>query len=187
MRKGFTVVELLTCVAIIGVISALAFPAFASAQRKGLVTQTTSNLHQIQVAAELYRQGESGVQDFGSASDMGLPTLEHMILAEKRGRAIMPPMYSAASLWRAPCGVHPSMPKDPWIQWMVGEEGDWAGVSRHLQARSPLAVSLQCTDSNVEMSNRYQPKRLMAVQLDGTLINRTTDGNPLTLLYWKNQ
>ena len=47
MRRGFTLVELLTVIAIISILAALAFPAFARAKASAKQTHCLSNLSQI--------------------------------------------------------------------------------------------------------------------------------------------
>ena len=54
MRRGFTLVELLTVIAIISILAALAFPAFARAKASAKQTNCLSNLSQIGRAMLLY-------------------------------------------------------------------------------------------------------------------------------------
>lgn len=57
-RKGFTLVELLIVLAIIGLLAALIFPAFKRAQENSSQASCASNLKQIYQAVQLYRQDE---------------------------------------------------------------------------------------------------------------------------------
>lgn len=57
-RKAFTLVELLIVIAIIGLLAAILFPAFRRAQESAAQTNCASNLKQIYMAVELYRQDE---------------------------------------------------------------------------------------------------------------------------------
>lgn len=59
--RGFTLIELLVVVAIIAIIMALAFPAFARAIERAKATKDMSNLRQIGMATQLYMNDNSGV------------------------------------------------------------------------------------------------------------------------------
>ena len=57
-RQAFTLVELLIVIAIIAILAALIFPAFARARESARRTTCTSNLHQIGLAVQIYRTEE---------------------------------------------------------------------------------------------------------------------------------
>lgn len=52
--KGFTVVELLVTISIIGILSTITFASFSQAQKKARITKRVSDLKQMQVALEYY-------------------------------------------------------------------------------------------------------------------------------------
>ena len=54
-RRAFTLVELLIVIAIIAILAAFLFPAFARSRESARRTSCTSNLHQIGMAVQIYR------------------------------------------------------------------------------------------------------------------------------------
>lgn len=58
--KAFTLIELLTVIAIIGILAAIIIPVTGSVREQGRVTQCRSNLRQIVMSMELYAQNSRG-------------------------------------------------------------------------------------------------------------------------------
>lgn len=56
--RAFTLVELLVVIAIIGILAAILFPVFRRVRESGYQTNCASNLKQIGLAAQLYKQDE---------------------------------------------------------------------------------------------------------------------------------
>ena len=54
MRRAFTLVEMLVVMAIIGVLAAILFPAFAKAREKARQVTCVSNMRQILLAERMY-------------------------------------------------------------------------------------------------------------------------------------
>lgn len=55
-RRGFTLIEMLTTIAIIAVLAAILFPVFNRARESARQASCMSNMHQIYVATNLYKQ-----------------------------------------------------------------------------------------------------------------------------------
>src|SRR5713226_1129851 len=60
-RPGFTMIEMLTVIAIIAILAGILFPVFATVRKNVHKATCTSNLHQIGVALKLYRDEHNGV------------------------------------------------------------------------------------------------------------------------------
>ena len=69
MRKGFTLLEMLVVISIIGVLAALVVPNFNVARERARDTQRKNDLKQMQKALELYRQ-DSVNSSFPDATTM---------------------------------------------------------------------------------------------------------------------
>lgn len=63
--QGFTLVELLTVIAIVALLAALLFPVFLTAQGKAREISCVSNLHQIGAAVSMYAQDYDGLYPYG--------------------------------------------------------------------------------------------------------------------------
>ena len=58
--KGFTVIELLVVIAVIGILAAILFPILGRVREKGRQATCFSNMHQLYVAASLYKDDWNG-------------------------------------------------------------------------------------------------------------------------------
>ncbi len=58
-RNGFTLLELLIVIAIIGILSILAVPNFIAARQRGRDAQRKNDMKQLQSALELYKNDQS--------------------------------------------------------------------------------------------------------------------------------
>jgi type IV pilus assembly protein PilA len=78
-EKGFTLIELLVVILIIGILAAIAIPAFLNQRNKAYDSQAKSNIKTAQVAEETYATDNNGTYatDTLTASDTGsLATIE---------------------------------------------------------------------------------------------------------------
>jgi prepilin-type N-terminal cleavage/methylation domain-containing protein len=54
-RRAFTLIELLTVIAVIGILAALLFPAFSAVKRHALINHATAEMGQLETAIDRYK------------------------------------------------------------------------------------------------------------------------------------
>ncbi|HWO83442.1 MAG TPA: type II secretion system protein [Solirubrobacterales bacterium] len=73
-ESGFTLIELLVVMLILGILAAIAIPAFFNQKEKGTDAQAKEAVHAAQVAAETYSTENGG--DYDGISDVELKRIE---------------------------------------------------------------------------------------------------------------
>jgi len=77
-KKGFTLVEIMIVVAIIGLLAAIAIPNFVSARRAAATQADVANVRTLQAAVEMYRADTgilpTAVADLAGYLRGGVPT-----------------------------------------------------------------------------------------------------------------
>ncbi len=66
-ERGFTILEILVCTAIIAVLAAFLFPVFRSAKTAAKETETISNLRQCFASLQLYDESATSIPPYASA------------------------------------------------------------------------------------------------------------------------
>jgi len=75
MRKGFTLTEVLVVIAILAILAAFIFPVMTTAKASAQKTGCVSNLHQLYVAMQLYKNDNGEYPPDGSNNALNSPYL----------------------------------------------------------------------------------------------------------------
>jgi type IV pilus assembly protein PilE len=74
VQKGFTLVELMIVVAIVGILASVALPSYSNYVRRGKIAEATTNLTGLRVSMEQYYQDNRTYQNAAGACGVVMPT-----------------------------------------------------------------------------------------------------------------
>lgn len=67
-QKGFTLIELMVVVVIIGILAAIALPNFLSMQDRAKESEVKANVHTLQLSVEDFKTQSNGIKPVGAGS-----------------------------------------------------------------------------------------------------------------------
>ena len=174
-RLAFTLVEALTCLAIMLVVAAVMVPVMVRSRIEARAAECISNLHQIQLSVALYRQDDNGSPS-GNSYEMGFPPADvwgamvKKLSLRCRGTLadsvlvphgyiymIMEPTTSTGKLWEAYAEKY-------------GENA--------------MLVSDWNHNSLYEVRQIYSPKLGLGVTIGGTVLRKRYAGAPFLEQWW---
>lgn len=170
-QRGMTLFELVIVMVILAMLTSLLFPVFVKAKKAALVTKSASNLHQIHIALSIYRTDYDGDGVLGTASSMGLPSLETLWFSA------LPQLQLPDEIFLSPCGQHPDGPSGV-INYGYYPSDDpldpWAVDAVELGENIILLDDFNCNDASLNLHNRFRTKFALGVTLSGSIRRKSS-------------
>jgi prepilin-type N-terminal cleavage/methylation domain-containing protein len=181
-RRGASLIEVLCVIAIISILFAMTFGVSGPIRAAALETSSKSNLRQVYLALRLYQESQTGSSEYGTASEMGMPSFDLEIKPFLPKGAVGDP-----GIWRSPCGDHPVHPNFPTenntLLVYVAEDLQWKRQSQSLQGRTVLASDPNCNPHNLRLDNPLVRSKYQVLRLDGSIRAESYLGLPSFLEY----
>lgn len=167
---GFTIIELLVCMAIIGVLVGILVPVFRAGYRSANISASLSQLRQIHTSLLIYQQDNGGLKAYGTASQMNLPDL----LGYANNVLQLPP-----KIYQSPCGQILTMR----YGYQPHDDEASASLYRKWQEHTLVVADTNC-NAKIDLESPYISRRGLGIRLSGELINRNRPGNFAKPEWW---
>ncbi len=191
-RRAFTLIEVMVCIAIIGVLAGLCFPAFSRAKRAAKETVSLSNVRQIWTAVKLYQQDYGGEGVYGKPSEMGLPVADASNPYEKPPppsvyQILERDYHLPMAIWMSGCGCH--LTDIYHVNNIVPawtDEVTYAPEVALFRENTILVYDVNCSDPGASLRN-YQMSHLgIGALLSGSAVRRHKPGNYTRAAWWSD-
>jgi prepilin-type N-terminal cleavage/methylation domain-containing protein/prepilin-type processing-associated H-X9-DG protein len=160
MRRGFTLTEMLTVIAIMAILMALLFPVFSTSREKARQNACLTNLKQVGTALTAY------AQDYDDVNVLSHDCLLSAVLSAQVGSPVLVLYahlllpYTRSSIVYA-CGSHPQVPAIPLTPFndpTLGLNVPSLQVSYAINANNDAVIRLDC--SVIDCTRRNPPNSL---------------------------
>ncbi|MBI1332439.1 MAG: hypothetical protein GC165_06135 [Armatimonadetes bacterium] len=181
-KRGLTLVEICMVSFILAFLAAMTFPIIASAKMSAKEAAATSNLRQLGLAIELYRQ------DNDALPKPGLPDytiVDYFSAPQVFGSQTAP-------LWMSPCGTHPDTAflvakAKTNLMYLASTQEDELFVRAYQEKGDSTAFlfDLNCNPADTSVvEGIYIKKKAIALRLDGSVEKKYKYGSPYDPLDW---
>jgi prepilin-type N-terminal cleavage/methylation domain-containing protein len=171
--RAVTLVEVMAVMAIIGLIIALTLPVYKRALLSSEKTRCISNLHQIQIATELYREANEGGARFGDVYAMGLPPSpqpDHLVILRQLQCSL------------APHSADPTLGSGYFIYYLEPEKDGlqptWEDYALEFGPSAVMYSDPFHNNSNLSlMFGGHLTRTILGVNIDGSIVRKTGKGD----------
>lgn len=169
--KGFTLIEILVCISIIVLLSAILNPVFKSSLAAAKETHSKGNLRQQHLALKLYQAEWGGDGVHGTADDMAYPLEDAPTISGMWPTTLNVP----ETIWKSACCCHPDYPYMV-IQYLLlrpktRDEGQVYGDNM------VTFIDQHCNSPQTKLRNIHEPRKALGILLSGTLVVRRKEGS----------
>ena len=190
MKKlaGFTVLELLSVMAIVAVVSATLLPVFTRAKMEAKVTSAGQRLRQLHLQLTLYRSDQEPIAETGYPWEMGLPWGYGFTTNDKGDLVPIQPTsldknpveeeifqkVEKNHEKRSPCGSHAELTRWCWgWDYLPSIWFKWKPDSEKYLDRQIVFADYNCNPAATQFFNQFVTKRALGISIAGALVDRT--------------
>jgi len=177
-RSGFSLLEVIYCIAIIAIVAAILLPVFRNAKHSAHITASISSLHQMHTALMLYQTAQGSSAQSGSLPEMGLPS----------GDQAYESLHIPLAVWQSPCGLNPSWAPGPvkvqYEYFAQTSQTHWDEAIRSYQDNVVMFVDMNCAEHGEPLRSDFILHRGLGVRLSGALLNLHKQGNYSRQAWW---